>query len=125
VLQTLNTKVVKQVALYNNAKGSRVVWSTHLAQFAKKHDWKLSASEQWSSILFCFFHHLTLQTSNTTQQRSCLPWQTAHFSHWVILMCLVNFWRTCQVLEWHKGVKGEIRVLGKGFDHGLTYGTQG
>jgi hypothetical protein len=25
VLQTLNTKVVKQVALYNNAKGSRVV----------------------------------------------------------------------------------------------------
>jgi hypothetical protein len=96
VLQTLNTKVVKQVTLYKNAKGSWVVWSTDRAQIAGKLDWKLGACEQWSSTLICIFHKLALQTSNATQQRSCVPWQTAHFSHWAILKCLVKFWRTCQ-----------------------------
>jgi hypothetical protein len=37
VLQTLNTKVVKKVTVYKNAKGSWVVGSTDRAQIA----WKL------------------------------------------------------------------------------------
>jgi hypothetical protein len=96
VHQLLNTKVSHQLTPYQTYKSSRVVWSTDRAQFARKLDRKLGACEQWSSTLICIFHHLTLQTSNVTQQRSCVPWQTAHCSHWVILKCLVEFWRTCQ-----------------------------
>jgi hypothetical protein len=34
---------------------------------------KLGACEQWFSALICIFHELALQTSNATQQRSCVP----------------------------------------------------
>jgi hypothetical protein len=42
------------------------------------------------------FHPPTPQTSNVTQQQSCVPWNSAHFSLWGVLKCLGKFWRTCQ-----------------------------
>jgi hypothetical protein len=46
VLQTLNTKVVKQLTLYKNDKGSWVVLSTGRGQIAGELGRKLSACEQ-------------------------------------------------------------------------------
>jgi hypothetical protein len=113
----LNTKVAHQLTPYQTYKSSRVVWSTDRAQLARELDRKLGACEQWSSTKICIFHHLTLQTSNVTQQRNCVPWQTAPFSHWVILKCLVKFWRTCQSSRMtQRGQRG--KVLGKGLTMG-------
>jgi hypothetical protein len=106
VLQTLNTKVIKQVALFNNAKGSIEFYLLVWAGTAVQVNQKLGAREQYSSACFCIFHTFALKISNANLHQSCVPWKTAHFSYWVILKCLVKFWRTCQSSRMAQGVIG-------------------
>jgi hypothetical protein len=96
VLRTLNTKVIEQVTLFNNAKGSIGFYSLVWAGTSVQNSQKLGACEQWFSALICIFHKFALQTSNATQQRSGVPWNSSHFSHWAVLKCLAKFWRMCQ-----------------------------
>jgi hypothetical protein len=104
VLQTLSTKVVKQVALFNNAKGSVGFYSLVWAGTTVQNSQKLGACEQWFSACFCIFHTLSLKISNANLHESFLPCKTANFE--VFSEILEN------VPKFYNGTRGSKGALG-------------